>query len=112
VGVAGSNPVVRSRSEGISAGPAHGPGHALGHRLGDGVDDEDDPAEGGKNDPGEPEHENVPKQRHGPNFEPEHRKESEEPPVRREPGDSDKGSGESKNDSSSSDDSSSSEGSG
>jgi hypothetical protein len=81
------------------------------------VDDEDDPTEGGKNDPGEPEHEDVTKVRHRPDFEREHRKKSEEPPVRREAGDSDKGSGESKNDSSSSegspssDDSPSSEGS-
>jgi hypothetical protein len=50
----------------------------LGHSWGR-VDDEDDPTEGGKNDPGEPEHENVPKQRHDPNFEREHRKKSEEP---------------------------------
>jgi hypothetical protein len=90
----------------------------LGHRPGDGVDDEDDPTEGGKNDPGEPEHENVPKQRHDPNFEREHRaRRSGEPPVSREAGDSDKGSGESTNDSSPSegsspsDDSPSSEGS-
>jgi hypothetical protein len=82
----------------------------LGHSWGR-VDDEDDPTEGGKNDPGEPEHENVPKQRHDPNFEREHRKKSEEPPVRREAGDSDKGSGESKNGSSSSEGSSSSQGS-
>jgi hypothetical protein len=108
VGVAGSNPVVRSRSERFRLSPAMvwvtllvttGEGKSVG--------DEDDPTEGDKNDPGEPEHESVPKQRHGRTFEDEGiRKKSEEPPVRRSAGDSDRGSGESSEGSSSSRDSS------
>ena len=65
-----------------------------------------------KKDPGELEHEDVPKQRHDrPSFEREARRKHEEPPVRRGDedsnrgagdGDSDKGSGESRDGSSSS----------
>ena len=70
-------------------------------------DDKDD-----KQDPGEPEHENVTKLRRGRSFEREdpYNKKSDEPPVRRGAGDSDKGSGESKKGSSSSEGSSSSAG--
>ena len=79
----------------------------MGHSWGRVDDDKDD------KDPGEPEHEDVTKLEHGPTFErrDHYSKKSEEPPVRTGGGDSDKGSGESKNDSSSSEGSDSSQGS-
>jgi hypothetical protein len=67
-------------------------------------EDKNDGKDDAKIDPGEPEHENVPKlRRHDrPTFEWERRKGLEEPPAERGSGESGRGSGESREGSSSS----------